>query len=81
MDVRGWFYEARHLFDLVTGVARAIGHRLQSFFGISWNRSKCSDEVDHLADLSNIYQDVNRMMADGSMAPGYSTREYNSLFV
>ena len=80
IDVRGWFCEARHLFDLVTGVARAIGHRLQSFFGISWNLSIHSDEVDCLADLSNICRDVHLMMADYSMLPGYSTREYNSLF-
>ena len=79
IDVRGWFCEARHLFDLVTGVAKTIGHSLQSLFSILWNRNQHS-ELDRLADLSNIYRDVHLMMADHSMLPGYSPREYNSLF-
>ena len=80
IDVRGWFCEARYLFDLVTEVAKAIGHTLQSFFSILWIRNQHSHQAERLADLSNICRGVHLMMADDSMLPGYSTREYNSLF-
>lgn len=82
IEIKGWFCVARCLFDLVTGVAKAIGHILQSFFSIEYQYSASSQtRGDRLANVSNICQAVHIMMADYSMLPGFSASVYNSLFV